>query len=43
MEDIAGIITQFASYLSIVIEYIKSFLEMFKKKDEPKTDDAAEE
>ena len=43
MEDIAGIITQFASYLTMIIEYVKSFLAAFNKKEDKPADDAAEE
>ena len=41
MEDIAGIISQFATYLSELIKYIMSFLGNFNKKDEA-ADEAAE-
>ena len=34
MDDIVGIITQFAKYLSDLITYLKSFLENFNKKEE---------
>ena len=33
MEDIAGIISQFATYLSQLISYIMNILEGFKKDD----------
>ncbi len=40
MEDIAGIIAQFADYLSKLISYIKEIFDSFTKKD--KADASAE-
>ncbi len=42
MDDIVGIITQFAKYLSDLISYIMSFLNGFNKKKEEATEDADE-
>ena len=41
MENVAEIIAQFAEYLTVIISYIKEFLDKFSKKDE-KAEDAAE-
>ena len=38
MDDIAGIINQFATYLSQLISYLKGFLDSLTKKEE-KTED----
>ena len=44
MDDIVGIITQFAKYLSDLITYLKSFLESVTKKEETTTEaDSTEE
>ena len=40
MDDIVGIISQFAEYLSQLIKYIKQILDSFTKKD--KADASAE-
>ena len=39
MDDIVGIITQFAKYLSDLIKYLKAFLDNFSKKEEATTEE----
>ena len=41
MEDVPGIIAEFAKYLSLLINYIREFLANFNKKED-KTEEAAE-
>lgn len=43
MEEVPGIIAEFAKYLSILINYIREFLANFnKKEDKPEDTTAAE-
>ena len=43
MDDIVGIISQFAKYLTQLITYLKSFLESLTKKEGTEDTTAAEE